>query len=401
MFRLVSSPFLQEAVHRESLESQKAASKENVQAEASKNLPPKKLSQSTLGTPLLCPTPTALPGTPPLSPASPHRPSSVHTHKHTFSQHSIPSRPSSRSSNPDRSLFESSDLADEEVSHINSAVTGWGEQLGSRDPSKSPFTSPAVSPAPLRNGSTTSLTMGNSKEKDLKKFYSVDTRGFLAKPSWADDQRRHSIEICPSLSDGDSRVIESPVDKRKVPLYIQSESEYIHGVRRKKKMSPPCISIDPPMEEESNASTRTKASENSLLRRRTPSCESTTYRDSLELTENQPGDQTSKAERRAPPACRGEHLTIPNFSFDQADASSLSGHSDCLSDSGQATPLPTDLRPDDIPALELKKLDHLKTPGLNLERSQEPLGGPKSPIRKHGLVSVIPAATDEVVDDPV
>ncbi|XP_077173314.1 voltage-dependent T-type calcium channel subunit alpha-1H isoform X2 [Paroedura picta] len=380
----------QEAVQRESLDGQNADSKENKPAEAPENPPLKKLSQSTLGPPLFPPPPVSLPGTPPLPHASPHQPSSISTHKHTFGQHSIASRPSSRNSNPDSSLFESSDPADEEVRHINSSVRGWAHQRDSGDLSDSPFLSPPLSPFPLKNGSTTSLTGGNVKEKDLKKFYSVDTRGFLAKPTWADDQRRHSIEICPSVTDGEGSLVESTEERKRLPLHL--ESEYIHGVRRKKKMSPPCISIDPPMEEESNTSTRTKASENSLLRRRTPSCESTAYRDPLELADNQAGDQGGKVERRAPPVCRGEHLTIPNFSYEQANVGSASGFPDRLSDSGsEASPSKNTNAP------EVTKMDHLKTQCTDPEGSRELLGGTKSPLRKYGTVPV----TDKPVDEPV
>uniref|UniRef100_A0A8C8ED38 Calcium voltage-gated channel subunit alpha1 H n=1 Tax=Otus sunia TaxID=257818 RepID=A0A8C8ED38_9STRI len=165
----------------------------------------------------------------------------------------------------------SSDLADEEVCHINSSAKDWGGEhsdAGSR--STSPFISPAPSPVPLKNCSTTNLSRGSSKEKDLKKFYSIDTKGFLNKPSWADDQRRHSIEICPSISDGDCSFEDPAEEKQRSPAHIQTESEYIHGARRKKKMSPPCISIDPPMEDDGGAASRTKPSENSMLRRRTP-----------------------------------------------------------------------------------------------------------------------------------
>ncbi|XP_054849657.1 voltage-dependent T-type calcium channel subunit alpha-1H [Eublepharis macularius] len=388
----------QEAVQRDSLDGQNTDPKDGKPAETSQNPPPKKLSQSTLGPPLFHPAPVSLPGTPPLPPASPHRPSSVCTLKHTFSQHSIPSRPSSRNSNPDSFLFESSDLADEEVSHINSSARDWAHRRDSGDLSDSPFLSPPLSPFPLKNCSTTSLTGGNGKEKDLKKFYSVDTRGFLAKPSWTDDQRRHSIEICLSTNDGDRSIMESPEEKKRFPLHM--ESEYIHGVRRKKKMSPPCISIDPPMEEESNASTRTKVSENSLLRRRTPSCESTAYRDSLELAENQQGEQVAKGERWAPPACLGEHLTIPNFSYEQPDVGAASSLSDRLLDSGPAALLSADSQSEDTAVPKLKKTDHLKTQCTDPKRNRELLGGTKSPLQKHGPVPAI-SATDEQVDEPV
>uniref|UniRef100_A0A8C6JXD6 Voltage-dependent T-type calcium channel subunit alpha n=1 Tax=Melopsittacus undulatus TaxID=13146 RepID=A0A8C6JXD6_MELUD len=258
------------------------------------------------------------------------------------------------------------------VRHINSSAKDWGAEhsdTGSR--STSPFISPAPSPVPLKNCSTSSLTGGSSKEKDSKKFYSIDTKGFLNKPSWADDQRRHSIEICPSISHGDCSL----------------EEPYIHGARRKKKMSPPCISIDPPMEDESSTASRTKPSENSMLRRRTPSCEFPAYREALELAESQAGEGASKAERRGQPQCRGEHLTIPNFSFEQLDGGSLGSLSDL------------DSRVD-ASASELKKMEHLKTQWSNTEKSKELLGIAKSPLRKQDLVPVT-VATEEDIDDPV
>uniref|UniRef100_A0A672UWW0 Voltage-dependent T-type calcium channel subunit alpha n=1 Tax=Strigops habroptila TaxID=2489341 RepID=A0A672UWW0_STRHB len=175
-----------------------------------------------------------------------------------------------------------------------SAKDWGGEHSDAGSRSTSPFISPAPSPVPLKNCSTSSLSGGSSKEKDLKKFYSIDTKGFLNKPSWADDQRRHSIEICPSISDGDCSFEDPAEEKQRSPAHIQMESEYIHGARRKKKMSPPCISIDPPMEDDSGAASRTKPSENSMLRRRTPSCEFPAYRESLELAESQPGEVASK-----------------------------------------------------------------------------------------------------------
>uniref|UniRef100_A0A8B9CBL3 Voltage-dependent T-type calcium channel subunit alpha-1H n=1 Tax=Anser brachyrhynchus TaxID=132585 RepID=A0A8B9CBL3_9AVES len=292
--------------------------------------------------------------------------------------------PGSGPPSPEGCLVEPSDLADEEVRHINSSAKDWGEhsEAGSRS------TSPFISPAPLSGG--------GGKEKDLKKFYSIDTKGFLNKPSWADDQRRHSIEICPSISDGDCSFEDPAEEKQRSPAHIQPESEYIHGARRKKKMSPPCISIDPPMEDDGGAASRTKPSENSMLRRRTPSCEFPAYRESLELAESQPGGEpASKAERRGQPPCRGEHLAIPNFSFEQSDGSSLSSLSDLL-DSGRSTP---DSRPDPA-APELKKADHLKTQWSSAEKSKELLGTAKSPLRKQDLVPVT-VATEEDIDEPV
>ncbi|XP_026539051.1 voltage-dependent T-type calcium channel subunit alpha-1H [Notechis scutatus] len=389
----------QEAVRKDSLDSSVVETKQCAQAETRENPPLKKLSHSILGDPQPPPASTSLPGNPPLPHPSPPRPSNTPAPRETFSQHNISNRMSTHSSILDSSLFESSDLADEEVSHINSSARDWGAQLESQDGPESPFASPAPSPVPFRNCSTTSLTMGKGKDKDLKKFYSVDTRGFLAKPTWADDQRRHSIEICPSVGHGD-RGFADASERRRLPLQMQSESEYLHGIRRKKKMSPPCISIDPPVEEESSSTTtRNKASENSLLRRRTPSCESTAYRDPLELAEGQPGELACKADRWAPLACRGEHLTIPSFSYEPTDPGSTGEPCERLSESSQATGPSVDPPPE---GPELQQTDPLETLGDPSEPNQEDLGGGRNcALLQHGQVPGTPSDTEEVVDEPV
>ncbi|KAM6407408.1 voltage-dependent T-type calcium channel subunit alpha-1H [Rhynochetos jubatus] len=393
----------QEAIRTDSVDGQTPDRKDSLHADPGETQSAKQ-PQSTFTPSPLHPTAASLPGTPPRSPpSSPHRHPGALARKHSCGQRAVPSRPPSPGDSPpspEGCLFESSDLADEEVRHINSSAKDWGGEhsdAGSR--STSPFISPAPSPVPLKNCSTTSLSGGGSKEKDLKKFYSIDMKGFLNKPSWADDQRRHSIEICPSISDGDCSFEDAAEEKQRCPALVQVESEYIHGARRKKKMSPPCISIDPPMEDDSGAASRTKPSENSMLRRRTPSCEFPAYRESLELAESQPGEPASKAERRGQPPCRGEHLTIPNFSFEQSDGSSLSSLSDLLLDSGQSTPASPDSRPDPA-ASELKIADHLKTQWSNAEKSKELLGVAKSPPRKQDLVPVT-VATEDDIDDPV
>ncbi|XP_064414919.1 voltage-dependent T-type calcium channel subunit alpha-1H-like [Latimeria chalumnae] len=302
-------------------------------------------------------------------------------------------------------MVDSVDPADEEVSHINSSVRDWGGHLDLRSHSLSPFVSPVGSLATLKNcTSTTSLTGANSKDKDLKKFYSVDAQGFLAKPSWATDARRHSIEICPSIDDGDLSFDLSIDEKQKSIDCLQSEPESMLGTQRKKKMSPPCISIEPPLEIENATASFSKASNNNsmMLRRRTPSFESTAYRDSLDLLDTQPGEQSSKADRRIAPPCRNEHLAVPNFSFEQSDVSSLSSLSDLLSDSEQSTPsssVSMDCRPDMV-ALEPKKMDHMKIQYENAEQSKDLLNVTRSPLRKHGLVRMA-STRDEDTNDPV
>ncbi|XP_063790950.1 voltage-dependent T-type calcium channel subunit alpha-1H isoform X2 [Pseudophryne corroboree] len=392
----------QEAVHMDSVDCQNGDSKDSLQIKSMENLTLRMPSLNTLAPNLICPTPLSLQGTPQTSPklSSHHRHSSVRTRKHMYSQHSIPSRPSSGSSentNPDESLLESSDLADEEVSHINSSAKGWRGQSNHRSHSVSPFISQASSPPPvLKNCNSTASLAGTSK--DLKKFYSVDTQGFLAKPIWAEDQRRHSIEICPSIDDdGDSCFNLSIEDRHDSSALIKSDPEYINGVRRKKKMSPPCISIDPPMEDESGTASRTKASENSMmLRRRTPSCESTAYRDSLDLGDNQVGEQP-KSERRNQTPCRNEHLIIPGYSFDQLEANSFS---ELLTESGRPTTpsvVTVDSRPD-VGTLEITQVDRLNS--NNTEKNRDFTEIVKSSLITPALVNAS-NTTEEVTDKPL
>uniref|UniRef100_A0A8C2GJ45 Calcium channel, voltage-dependent, T type, alpha 1H subunit a n=1 Tax=Cyprinus carpio TaxID=7962 RepID=A0A8C2GJ45_CYPCA len=172
-----------------------------------------------------------------------HTPS-VCTFQQPHSQHSILSRPPS--------------LA------CSSRTRLWvGVQVESRSHSLSPYTtSGMLLPVPVKNCSSAA----NLSIKDPKKCFSVDTEGFLEKPG-TDDHRRHSIEICSSVDDG--LFGQELSEKRHIPMRGQS----LH-IPRKKKMSPPCISIEPPFETEVPASLASmkKLSESSmLLRRRTPS----------------------------------------------------------------------------------------------------------------------------------
>uniref|UniRef100_A0A8C7WXM9 Calcium channel, voltage-dependent, T type, alpha 1H subunit a n=1 Tax=Oryzias sinensis TaxID=183150 RepID=A0A8C7WXM9_9TELE len=186
----------------------------------------------------------------------------------------LPSRSASLRSRPrppsTASLF---DPTDEEVYHITSSArqrrrneedrVQEGKTKAGRSHSLSPYTLPGFvcadssSPPPLPSSSSRSaLSLLGVGLKDIRKGFSVDNQGFLEKPStvsggYADDQRRHSIEVClPQARRGCSH--------------------------RKKKMSPPCISIHPPSERDpAQISSPPKLSDCSmLLRRRTPSSDS-------------------------------------------------------------------------------------------------------------------------------
>uniref|UniRef100_A0A8C1XJK1 Calcium channel, voltage-dependent, T type, alpha 1H subunit a n=1 Tax=Cyprinus carpio TaxID=7962 RepID=A0A8C1XJK1_CYPCA len=245
----------------------------------------------------------------PLLPPRGHAPS-VCTFQQPHSQHNIPSPPSSlasssRSTSPSGSMFDSADPTDEEVRHINSTARLWvGIQAEARSHSLSPYTtSGMLLPVPVKNCSSAA----NLSVKDPKKCFSVDTEGFLEKPYGTDDHRRHSIEICSSVDEG--LFGQELSEKRHVPMRGQS----LH-IPRKKKMSPPCISIEPPFETEAPASLASmkKLSESSmLLRRRTPSYDLALQRDSLDLPENQLSTQPLIKVERHPSHC-AEYLSMPH-----------------------------------------------------------------------------------------
>ena len=212
---------------------------------------------------------------PPRSP----RPTSIRIRKHTFGQNYISSRPPALGAEE----AEAPDPADEEVSHITSSAH-----------------SPSASPA--AHG-----VVGG--EPDLHRLYSVNAQGFLDQPGRADEQRRPSVE----QGCGDSRPEAGEAKTRAL------EAELALGARRKKKMSPPCISIEPPAEDEGAARAPAAEGGSTTLRRRTPSCEAVPHRDPLEPTDSAGLDTAAKGERRVQVPCRTEHLTIPNFAFEPLD----------------------------------------------------------------------------------
>uniref|UniRef100_A0A8B9RFN9 Calcium channel, voltage-dependent, T type, alpha 1G subunit n=1 Tax=Astyanax mexicanus TaxID=7994 RepID=A0A8B9RFN9_ASTMX len=126
--------------------------------------------------------------------------------------------------------------------------------------------------------------------RQLKKHHSADAQGhrvpLLPRPSsWLDDPRRHSIEVCSSTSQP------SP-----------------HA--RKKKMSPPCISVDPPEGPEVQGNFR--AARDTCLRRRAPSSDS---KDSFDLGGSGGGDGLPQEGVPNP-----KLLTLPSFSFEKSSS---------------------------------------------------------------------------------
>ncbi|XP_051994917.1 voltage-dependent T-type calcium channel subunit alpha-1H-like isoform X1 [Xyrauchen texanus] len=291
----------QEAIKNDSVDAQSFDSKDNLDRQAGISL---KLPVPWISGPMS-------PQGSPLLPPCGH---STRTFQHPHSQHNIPSRPpsqasSSRSTSPSGSMFDSADPTDEEVCHINSTARLWaGVHPEARSHSLSPYaTSGTLLPIPVKNCSS-AANLGDFKDKDPKKCFSVDTEGFLEKPYGTDDHRRHSIEICPSVDNElDNEFCQELGEKRHPPVRGKS----LH-IPRKKKMSPPCISIEPPFETEARASLASmkKLSESSmLLRRRTPSYDLALQQDSMDLPENQLSTQPLiKVERHH---C-AEYLSLPH-----------------------------------------------------------------------------------------
>ncbi|XP_059387038.1 voltage-dependent T-type calcium channel subunit alpha-1G-like isoform X7 [Carassius carassius] len=179
------------------------------------NLPPQQQHQPSL---------FLVPATPGASP-KPLRPS-VHTQHNPFDQYNVFS---SRSCSPPLSSpaarkQEETDSVDQEVSRIIRAGLAGRSDDG------------------IREG-----TGDQGARRQLKKYHSVDTQGqrslLLPRPlSWLEDPRRHSIEVYSSMqSSPQCSSISSGFVSHADSLQQQSSP-----CSRKKKMSPPCISVDPP-----------------------------------------------------------------------------------------------------------------------------------------------------------
>ncbi|XP_061568203.1 voltage-dependent T-type calcium channel subunit alpha-1H [Cololabis saira] len=257
------------------------------------SLPPPRSSPSALSFPPFSPSSSPLPPIQscpfPLSPP----PSSPSLLLPPPPSPRLPSRSSSLRRPRPPSAVSLCDPADEEVYHITSSARRAlsGEEGGAqesrrragRSHSLSPYALPcsvnagsSSPPPPLPPSSTRSaLSLLGVGLKDARKGFEVDNEGFLDKPpstsaGHSDDQRRHSIEVClpQAVIAGDSQ------HGQAFPVRVQS----VGSNHRKKKMSPPCISIHPPSEREppQNASPPKLVDCSMMLRRRTPSSDSNT-----------------------------------------------------------------------------------------------------------------------------
>ncbi|KAI1232406.1 hypothetical protein IHE44_0006866 [Lamprotornis superbus] len=232
---------------------------------------------------------------------------SVHTQQHSHNQYNISKQAPASCACADSYQETPEDSMDQEVSEINSS----SEPFTSETCTASSACSEGQPLTPKRNvGNTGSVVL-----KDLKKCHSVDTQGLLKKlPSWLDDQRRHSIEIC---SIENSPQHHSTSSSSGFISQVVSEMECLQGTRQKKKLSPPCISIDPPDGQSlvpRGPHSISPASGDVCLRRRAPSCES---KDSMDI-----GDSLLPDSMSTSPTPKKDLLTLPSFSFDQTEMDS-------------------------------------------------------------------------------
>ncbi|XP_072207800.1 voltage-dependent T-type calcium channel subunit alpha-1G isoform X6 [Excalfactoria chinensis] len=227
---------------------------------------------------------------------------SVHTQQHSHNQYNVSKQAPTSCACVDSYQETPGDSMDQEVSETNSS----SEPFPSETCTASSACSDVQPLSPKRNiGNTGSITL-----KDLKKYHSVDTQGLLKKPpSWLDDQRRHSIEIC---SMENSPQHHSTSSSSGFISQVVSEMEGLQGTRQKKKLSPPCISIDPPSEQgllPRGPHSISPARGDTCLRRRAPSCDS---KDSMDT-----GDSLLPDSMSASPTPKKDLLTLPSFSFDR------------------------------------------------------------------------------------
>uniref|UniRef100_A0A8C4F5I4 Voltage-dependent T-type calcium channel subunit alpha n=1 Tax=Dicentrarchus labrax TaxID=13489 RepID=A0A8C4F5I4_DICLA len=266
--------------------------------------------------PALC----LVPATPGASP-KPSRSSSVHTQLHN--QHSRPHQQEEASVDQEVSLITRAGLAGSECIMMEDSGDGGNKGYSS-------YAGCHESPSPCL--------------RQLKRFHSADTQGstaLLPRPrpySWLDDPRSHSVEVCSSAESSPQRSTASASSgfvSRADSLQIHSQTPtqtLLPSPRRKKKMSPPCISVDPPdgLEPQSGLYPGLGAlggigvgglgmppplpSRDTCLRRRAPSSDS---KDSFDVGVGEGSGQDGGSPN---PNTNPKLLTLPSFSFEKTSS---------------------------------------------------------------------------------
>ncbi|XP_057681929.1 voltage-dependent T-type calcium channel subunit alpha-1G isoform X4 [Corythoichthys intestinalis] len=195
---------------------------------------------------------------------------------------------------------------DREVSLINAGVLTGSEDVRGSESYKN---------------NTVCQDSGSHGLRPLKRFHSVDTQGRSVVPprprSWLDDPRRHSLEVCSAAaSSGFVPNADGLQTSAQTPL---------PSPRRKKKMSPPCISVEPPDGSEplrpalgglGSGGLRLPPplpNRDTCLRRRAPSSDS---KDSFDLGVGEGSGQDGSSPNSSNPKL----LTLPNFSFEKTSS---------------------------------------------------------------------------------
>ncbi|XP_019721229.1 voltage-dependent T-type calcium channel subunit alpha-1G isoform X4 [Hippocampus comes] len=193
-----------------------------------------------------------VPATPGASP-KPSRTSSAHTQLRD--RDPLDSR-SPRSSLPPTSQQQNRASVDQEVSQITAGVLTGSDDITAPGDKRSSGSDIGTKEASENNADF--RESGSSCLRALKRFHSVDTQGrsiLLPRPrphSWLDDPRRHSVEVCSAVESGP----QCSATSTSSGFVSQADSLQIHSQtstqtsqpspRRKKKMSPPCISAEAP-----------------------------------------------------------------------------------------------------------------------------------------------------------
>ncbi|XP_041819367.1 voltage-dependent T-type calcium channel subunit alpha-1G [Chelmon rostratus] len=336
---------------QEALCSDGGESNDGLMNEASLSLPPSPSTSSPSNSPSPCshhhqqPALCLVPATPGASP-KPSRPSSVHTQlhdQHCFTSSSPSSSSSSSSSSsppppplPARLHQHEEASVDQEVSLITHAGLAGSDDVMTED-SGDGGNEGYSSYAGCQGSRSPCL-------RQLKRFHSADAQGrsaLLPRPrpySWLDDPRRHSVELCSSVESSPQRSTTSTSSgfvSRADSLQIHSQTPTqtsLPSPRRKKKMSPPCISVDPPDEVEPQPGLYPGMgglggmglgglgmppplpSRDTCLRRRAPSSDS---KDSFDLGAGEGSGQDGGSPN---PNTNPKLLTLPSFSFEKTSS---------------------------------------------------------------------------------
>lgn len=153
------------------------------------------------------------------------------------------------------------------------------------------------------------------QSRGLKRFHSVDTRGRgkllpHSRPlSWLDEPRRHSVEVCSSVESSPQCSHTSTSSGFVSRGDSLQTSTQLPSPRRKKKMSPPCISVDPP---DFPSLPPLLPAQETFLRRRAPSSDS---KDSFDLTVGEGSGPDRGSPKNTP-----KLLTLPSFSFEKSNS---------------------------------------------------------------------------------